>query len=101
MHTHAQTHTHTYTHKHTYILHTRTHTQFHRHALIFSDVQDTTEGCVNKISCKLNGMTGLPKPYFKAMCSSEDETLLFPAEVCDSFCQQIVLCMAEKHPSKR
>ena len=46
-------------------------------------------------------MTGLTKPYFKAVCSSEDETLLFPAEVCDLFCQQIVLCMAEKHPSKR
>lgn len=46
-------------------------------------------------------MIGGEKPYFKAVCSSEDETLLFPASTDDRFCQQMALCMAEKHPSKR
>lgn len=46
-------------------------------------------------------MVGGPKPYFKAVCSSEDETLVFPTSTDAEFCQQMALCMAEKHPSKR
>ena len=56
---------------------------------------------MNRISTQLNSMTRLKDPYFKAVCSSEDETLLFPFDTSDVFCQQIALCMAEKHPSKR
>ena len=50
---------------------------------------------------RLNALVGGDVPYFKAVCSSEDETLLFPASTVDEFCQQMALCMAEKHPSKR
>lgn len=46
-------------------------------------------------------MVGGDKPYFKAVCSSEDETLIFPCGTPDTFCQQMALCMALKHPSKK
>ena len=75
--------------------------QSKRRSLVFSDVCDINGACVNKMSFKLNHMTGRKEPYFRAVCSSEDETLLFPFDVPDTFCQQIALCMAEKHPSKR
>jgi len=64
-------------------------------------MREKLEGCVNKFSLRLNTMVGREVPYFKAVCSSEDETLLFPASTKDEFCQQMALCMAEKHPSKR
>ena len=48
---------------------------------------------------RMNAMVG--GAYFKAVCSSEDETLLFPSSTDHTFCQQVALCMAEKHPSKR
>lgn len=72
-----------------------------KRGIIFSDIKETNEGCVNKYSRLLNSLTELPKPYFKAVCSSEDETLIFPADTDDGFCQQVALYMAEKHPSKR
>ncbi|CAI8026970.1 hypothetical protein GBAR_LOCUS15446, partial [Geodia barretti] len=74
---------------------------FHRRSLVFSDVREKGEGCVNKFSVRLNTLAGGSKPYFKAVCSSEDETLIFPSEIPDDFCQQLALCMALKHPSKK
>ena len=50
---------------------------------------------------RLNSLAGGGKPYFKAVCSSDDETLVFPSSCDDMFCQQMALCMAELHPSKR
>ena len=55
----------------------------------------------NLLFFRLNSLVGGETPYFKAVCSSEDETLLFPASTDEDFCQQMALCMAEKHPSKR
>lgn len=49
---------------------------------------------------RLNALIG-SSSYFRAVCSSDDETFLFPS-YCDlNFCQQIALCMSAKHPSKR
>lgn len=71
-----------------------------RRALTFIDVSTSPEGCVNKVSQHINSLTSLPEPYFKAVCSCEDETILFPVSTDDEFCQQVALYMAEKHPLK-
>ena len=75
--------------------------QFPKSLIVFSDRHHDQTACVNKFSVHLNRLCGGGGHFFKAVCSSEDETLLFPESIKDDFCEHVAIIMAEKHPSKR
>jgi adenylate kinase family enzyme len=83
--------------------HYKNHTEVPKRSIVFSDRHggEGDSACVNKFSVNLNNLCGGPDPWFKAVCSADDETLLFPVGVNDSFCEHVAILMASKHPSKQ
>lgn len=65
--------------------------------VVFSDVPDKEEGCINKFAVKLNLLVGGLKPYFKCLSCSHDITLLFPSNVPDDLCHHIAFLLATNH----
>ena len=68
--------------------------------VVFSDVPDTDEGCINKFAVKLNLLVGGLKPYFKGLSCSHEITLLFPSSVPSDLCHHIACLMAANHSAK-
>ena len=84
-----------------FVQYARSEEQFPKSSIVFSARPHDQTACVNKFSVRLNSLCGGGGQFFKAVCSSEDETLLFPESIKDDFCEHVAIIMAEKHPSKR
>ena len=68
--------------------------------VVFSDVPDRDEGCINKFAVKLNLLVGGTKPYFKGLSCSHEITLLFPSAVPNDLCHHIAVLMATNYSAE-